>query len=311
MIKSPLSELPPTKVRDLPRTFLVEELQKYYGATAPADAVECDYELWRCAETGLEFASPMRPGSIGFYKWISGFSSYYPGVRWEYGEVRRLLGADAPKIEVLDVGCGKGDFLQGLDSVPVGSRHGVDLNEPAIAACKALGFKACCGTIESALGGGFMRERQFGAVTSFHCLEHVEEPVEFVRSMLRLVAPGGKLFVSTPYSPMSFESEWFDVMNHPPHHMTRWNLRAYEKLAQLVGAKMRWFAPKSNATKRAIAEFRLHKYGPHRSVGKATLLKDLALNFGMFQRFAKRQQERERTTGGIAADVILVELSPQ
>jgi 2-polyprenyl-3-methyl-5-hydroxy-6-metoxy-1,4-benzoquinol methylase len=304
-MKSPLSQQPPEKVRDLPRKFILEQLENYYQQKPPADVVETDYSMWRCSETGLEFAWPMQPGNLQFYKWVSGFESYYPGIRWEYGEVRNLVGAET---KVLDVGCGEGDFLQSLGGA-ASNRYALDMNEPAVKQCRQLGFNSFCGTIESAVQAGFMHEGQFPVVTSFHCLEHVDDPVQFVGSMLKAVAPNGRLFISTPYSPMSFESEWFDIMNHPPHHATRWNLRAYQKLAQLLDVKMRHFTPESSPRRRALDTFKLLRYGPHRPYKKTTLLRDLVLHAPTFAGILSAQQKRAEKNDGIAADVILVEFT--
>ena len=304
-MKSPLSDKPPEKVRDLPRNFILEQLASYYEKTPPAEVVETDYSLWSCSETGLGFAWPLKPGNLQFYKWISQFDSYYPGIRWEYGEVRKLIGADA---KVLDIGCGEGDFLKSLGG-SASNRYALDMNEPAVKKCQTLGFNSFCGTIETAVRAGFMQEGQFPVVTSFHCLEHVDDPVEFVRSMLKAVAPGGRLYISTPYSPMSFETEWFDIMNHPPHHMSRWNLRAYKKLAQLLNVKMRHFTPPSTAFRRSLDAFKLIRYGPHRPFKKTSLAKDLLLRAPSFARILSDQQKRAEKNDGIAADVILVEFT--
>ncbi|MEI6197697.1 MAG: class I SAM-dependent methyltransferase [Verrucomicrobiota bacterium] len=307
--RSPLSALPPRKIRDLPRSFLLDQLEQYYGARPPAQAVEGDYALWECAETALQFAWPPRPGNLRFYEWVSGFPSYYPGVRWEYGEVRRLLAAETAaagkSFQLLDVGCGKGDFLHSLDFLPKEKRFALDLNEPAIVQCRQQGFPAFCGTMETALAAGYLRAGEFPAVTSFHCLEHVDQPVAFVRSLMAAVTPGGRLFISTPYSPMSFESEWFDILNHPPHHMTRWNLAAYQRLAEMTGATMRFFTPPSSPLQRAIQNFRLLQYGPNNPVGQARLIKDLLRHVPKFLRLYHKQRQRRP----IGADVILVELT--
>jgi 2-polyprenyl-3-methyl-5-hydroxy-6-metoxy-1,4-benzoquinol methylase len=311
--RSPLSTLPPQKIRDLPRTFLLEQFESYYGVKPPPEIVECDYSLWRCAETGLEFAWPMLPGNIAFYEWLSQFDSYYPGERWEYGEVRRLIesthAADQSTVKVIDVGCGKGDFLRGLGSLSPKQKFALDLNEPAVEVCRQQGFQAFCGTMETAQKAGFVGKRQFPVVTSFHCLEHVDNPLEFVRSVADITMSGGRIYLSTPYSPMSFESEWFDVLNHPPHHMTRWNLKAYQRLASLLSLKLRWFSPRSSAVKRTLGVFRLKQYGPNRSVGKGKLVCDLVRRLPTVWRLFQAQKMRSEQNGGIDADSILVELT--
>ncbi len=312
-VKSPLSDLPPAKIRDLPKSFLMEQLEIYYAAKPPPGIVECDYSLWQCVETGLQFAWPPLPGNSIFYEWLSGFESYYPGVRWEYGQVRRLVESEKSALgkafKVLDVGCGKGDFLRSLDAMPGEQKFALDLNEPAVEECRRQGFQSFCGTVETAAAAGFLRPGEFSVVTAFHCLEHVERPVEFVRSLVSAAAPGGRVFISTPYSPMSFEYAWFDVLNHPPHHMTRWNLTAYRRLAELLGLKLRYFVLPSNPLRRAFGVFCLLHYGPNRSVGKARLAKDLLCDFPAFIRHYRRQLERSRTHQGVSANVILVELT--
>jgi SAM-dependent methyltransferase len=194
--------------------------------------------------------------------------------------------------------------LQGLDFAPVENRFALDLNEPAVQECRRRGFQSFCGTMETAAAAGFFPSGGFSAVTSFHCLEHVDQPVVFVRSLIGATASGGRVFISTPLSPMSFEGDWFDIMNHPPHHMTRWNLAAYERLAEILGVKMRWLVPPSSALRRTLNAFRLAQYGPERPVTKMTLSKDLLLHLPMVARL--HQKQRRRRPG---ADVILIELT--
>jgi len=311
-MQSPLSQTPPEKVRDLSREFLLAQLADYFHAPPPPGIVESDYSLWRCAETGLEFCAPPLAGNAAFYEWVSSFASYYPGFRWEYGKVVQLLRGEpcsAPGFKVLDVGCGKGDFLRALDFLPAQRKYALDLNEPAIRACRAQGFNAFCGTVETAIAAGFLQPGEFPVVTSFHCLEHVPQPVEFVRELLRATAPGGRLFLSTPYSPMSFESEWFDVLNHPPHHMARWNLAAYRKLAELLGVKMRHFAPRNRPLKQALQCFRLKTYGPNVVVSRAALLKDIARRLPAFLAGWRKVSRRAARHENRGADLILVEFT--
>lgn len=305
-----LSSLPPRKVQDLPRQFLLDELERYYGAKPPAQSVEVDYSLWECAETGLQFAWPMQPGNACFYEWVSSFSSYYPGRRWEYGKVASLLHQQevpGDRLNVLDVGCGSGKFLRSLESVPVNNRFGVDLNEPAIEDCRKLGFNAYCGTVEAALRDDFLQPKSFSAVTAFHCLEHVPDPVGFMRSLVTITKPGGRIFVSTPYSPMSFEAVRFDIMNHPPHHMTRWNLAAFHRLADLLGVKMQYYAPFSPALRAVLRIYRSLNYPPKQAVPLLRLCADALFDLPKILALYRQQKDRVRKNGGIDSDVILIE----
>ena len=284
----------------------------HYQAKPPPQIVETDYSLWQCAETGLQFAAPMLPGTVAFYQWVSGFDIYYPGLRWEYKKVRQILEMDGlldRKSKVLDAGSGKGDFLRSLDVIPAQKKFALDLNEPAIKACREQGFNAFCGTVETAIAAEFLNSGEFPVVASFHCLEHVSQPVEFMQALLKVVAPGGRVYVSTPYSPMSTESDGFDVLNLPPHHLTRWNLKAYQRLATLLGVKIRCFTPPAGAAKRALKAFWNSQRGPTEPISKATLLADLTRHFPSYLRWYRKQRERERINHGIGADVILVELT--
>ena len=311
-MQSPLSQQPPQKIHDLPRDFLFTQLAGYFHAPPPVGIIEANYSLWRCIETGFEFCDPPLPGNAAFYEWVSGFASYYPGFRWEYGEVARMLKSgnfSTPDFKVLDVGCGKGDFLRALDFLPPQKKSALDVNKPAVRVCREQGFNAFCGTVETAIASGFLKPAEFPVVTSFHCLEHVSHPVEFVRELLRATASGGKLYLSTPYSPMSFERDWFDILNHPPHHMTRWNLMAYRRLAEILGVKMRHFAPSNRPLRQALQVFRLKHYGPNVSISRASLIKNLLRHTSQFFASWRQlcQRARHHEIGG--ADLILVEFT--
>jgi len=173
---------------------------------------ECDYVLWECAETGLQFLAhdSGRPMFLRMGQWVCLLLPWHPvGIRRSESQIKAKI-ASLQKVQVLDVGCGKGDFLKGLDlsrrkSSPwISTSRGRSMS-PARISCY-------CGTWMRP-GSRIYRAREFPIVTSFHCLEHVDQPVAFVRSLLQAVAPGGRLVHQQPYSPMSFEADWFDILN--------------------------------------------------------------------------------------------------
>ena len=308
---SPLSIKPPTKVRDLRALDILDWLGAYYGEKPDPCVCDCDYSIWECSETGLQFAYPARQGNQHFYRWVGGFASYYPTSRWEYAKVRELALKEnlIPRDRgyLLDVGSGRGDFLKSFDLIDSDRRMGIDLNKPAVDDCVASGISCYCGTIDSALETGFVARGQCDIVVSFHCLEHVENPVAFTSSLLELCSPEGRVFLSTPNSPMSFEGKWFDILNHPPHHLSRWNQYAYKKLAETLGCHLRtFFAPTSLAGDVAKL-FRLLRYGAN-GAPKSKLLLSAALHPMQLLGCAADQIARRRKGPAHQSDVILVEL---
>ena len=97
----------------------------------------------------------------------------------------------------LDIGCGRGEFLELLRANGLTAR-GLDLNAVMVAECRQRGLEATEG---SALD--FLRELpsdSLGGVTGFHIIEHVPFGVviELFDEVLRVLAPGGMVIFETP-----------------------------------------------------------------------------------------------------------------
>ncbi len=259
------------ELRALSIEFLKDELGRYFRSKPPDDAIPIDYTLRECVISGLQFAYPMLPGNAKLYGWISSFPFYYPNNRWEYGHLMDHLLSRGPIDRVIDVGCGTGDFLNGVRlKSPCTQRLGVELFEHSAQICRESGHECVVGEVAMLLNQGVLSVSGADLVTSFHCLEHVGDPVEFVRSLLRLRASGGVLAISTPISPLPFEAGWFDVQNNPPHHLTRWNVAAYRSLAMKLNQDVDFhFGPTSSFTRVWLNTCALNSYGPHVSIGAA------------------------------------------
>jgi len=101
-------------------------------------------------------------------------------------------------INVLDAGCGGGDFAEALTEN--GYRvYGVDLNESAIRAAQARGV----GTfVLSSLYDDLLRPFRlphFDAVVSVETIEHLYAPRLFLSRTKDALRPGGALLITTPY----------------------------------------------------------------------------------------------------------------
>ena len=305
---SPLSDQKPERLYELSRGRLLRELSAYFQSVCPPEAVECDYTIWKCSETGLEFAVPAQAGNEVFYNWIGGFPSYYPKTRWEYARVLSRIRevSDSPE-SLLDVGCGDGNFLQAASVAGIQRCVGVDFSRSAVATCSRSGIQAFCGSLQDAFRSGIYQRHSFNFVTSFHCLEHVKDPLRFVEELLEATSPAGRIFLSTPASPMSFETSWFDVMNHPPHHLTRWGMKAYQKLAKVLNLQIRFYHPRVSCFSQAVQAMKLKTLGPR---SRTLLLVPKLLGphgFWEFQKIAWKMWQRSRRDPWSGSDVVLVE----
>lgn len=118
---------------------------------------------------------------------------------------------------VLDLGCGRGEFLELMAAAGIVAR-GVDLDESMAARARAKGLD-----VETGDGIEALRDvpvGSLGAVTSFQVIEHI--PVAVVREMFVSAAaalrPGGVLVAETinPHSPAALKTFWLDITHVRP-----------------------------------------------------------------------------------------------
>lgn len=111
-------------------------------------------------------------------------------------------GDDLSGLSVLDLGCNDGWLGWWLCAYHgLGSYHGFDLNDRAIAAATSYAehFPEAAGRVRFTLGDIFDRTgEQADAVVSFEVIEHVPDPGDFLDGLARLAHPAGRVYISTP-----------------------------------------------------------------------------------------------------------------
>lgn len=133
---------------------------------------------------------------------------------------------------LLDVGCGQGVMLKLMSDLGWPA-EGIDLDERAVQVAQAAGLAARAGTFESLA----LPAAHYAAVTSSHVLEHVSDPLAFLRDCLRVTRPGGRLALTTPNAgslgSRVFGARWRGL--EPPRHFQVLTVRALARLAREAG----------------------------------------------------------------------------
>jgi SAM-dependent methyltransferase len=159
----------------------------------------------RCGDCGLVFSNPQ--GSAArlehFYNHVyftgdGGKGDYF--TEDSARELRTRAGHELAKIEkhlpakgtVLDVGCAAGYFL--LEARARGWKvEGVEISAAAAAPARKNGLKVHVGAMEDLKLG-----RRYQAVHAAHTLEHVKDPVAFLKILRGLCATDGRLYLEQP-----------------------------------------------------------------------------------------------------------------
>lgn len=106
-------------------------------------------------------------------------------------------GAGREEAPILDIGCGRGEWLELCRDHGYAAR-GIDLNPGMVDHCTALGLSATLSEAVAALEG--LPDASLGAITSFHLIEHLG--LDSLRGLfaacLRVLRPGGFVLFETP-----------------------------------------------------------------------------------------------------------------
>lgn len=140
----------------------------------------------------------------------------------------------AKKGRILDVGCGRGDFLL-LMKERGWEPTGLELDERIESHGKKIGVDLRAGSLETVR----FPDSYFEAVTFWHVFEHLRDPEWALGECRRILKPGGLLVVSVP-NIGSFQARlsgrhWFHL--DPPFHLYHYSLANLKKLLEKASFK--------------------------------------------------------------------------
>lgn len=129
--------------------------------------------------------------------------------------------------KIIDIGCGNGDFL--VEAVKRGwEAYGTEFSEHAVRVCKEKGLIVSQGVFNPEQ----FNEGGFDVAVSFEVIEHINNPVEEIRKMNRVLRSGGLVYCTTPnFSSLSrriYKSDW--IMIEYPEHLSYYTPRSIRYL---------------------------------------------------------------------------------
>jgi 2-polyprenyl-3-methyl-5-hydroxy-6-metoxy-1,4-benzoquinol methylase len=301
MLQCPVCGSSSAPVYTLSKAKIVSGLNRFFNTSFDPAIVTTDYTIVRCQSCTLEFADPILPGNDAFYHALVKQPGYYSDYRPEYDVVADAIGAAENSKNILDIGCGEGDFLVLLQKRGHTQLSGIDTTEASVNRCREKGLNVTNSRIESYAGGPFQ------AITAFHCLEHVDDPKAFITESMRLLAPGGKLYIATPYSPQVSEMFWYHPLNNPPHHMLRLNEKAYLRLAAETGTRAELINfQTASYTSMIRSAFSFAVFGENRKGSSSSMLLQMILHPLTSVKVLRNMRRREKIGGRTAGSDILV-----
>lgn len=117
--------------------------------------------------------------------------------------------------KILDLGCGYGFFLETAKKRGW-EVYGTEVSSEACQICRDKGIQMHCGKFEEAE----FEEELFDVVVSFEVIEHLQNPVDIVNGIQRVLRKGGLCYITTPnfnaYLRYKLKGK-YDVIDYPNH----------------------------------------------------------------------------------------------
>jgi len=186
-----------------------------------ADPLSSDrFEVRRCPSCSLAYVSPRPdPEHLAAYYPDGYFGKRHPVLKDFFMDLRvRSMPPLVADGRVLDIGCGRGDFLMACRRKGWQVAGVEQAGAPIMELRQALGLDVVATTELNTLP-----DATFDVVTMWHVFEHMADPRETLREAFRLLRPGGRIIIEVPnfgsWQARMGPRDWFhlDVPRHLLH----------------------------------------------------------------------------------------------
>ena len=197
------------------------------------------FSLYQCSQCQIQFYLPFKGIKDKDYEQRDTYKIYeivnpkiFRGYHKKFLERNKSF---HHKPKILDLGCGTGEFLSELKKRGC-EVWGVDIDHSAILMAKKY-FNL--ENVQAASFKDFFKNNnlpQFDIIAIFEVMHLLEDPLEFVKNIQKILKPAGKIILSVPSRQrMMAESNKWDL---PPYCITRWNSRSISNLFFKINFKI-------------------------------------------------------------------------
>jgi 2-polyprenyl-3-methyl-5-hydroxy-6-metoxy-1,4-benzoquinol methylase len=179
-------------------------------------------------ESGIRYFYPLITGNESFYEQLQDHNWYYQKHKNEYDFVSKYT----QNKRVLEIGCGNGNFYNYSNA---SEYTGLEFNDKAIRECKKKGLTVFKHTISEHKQS---HTEMYDVVCSFQVLEHIIDPFLFLHDTLSCLNKSGYLIISVPSEDSFVSLARNNILNVPPHHVTRWPDKSFLFLQRKFNIKL-------------------------------------------------------------------------
>jgi 2-polyprenyl-3-methyl-5-hydroxy-6-metoxy-1,4-benzoquinol methylase len=215
-----------------------------------------EYDAVRCDKCALIFARPMKSNIEIYdqsYDTDGEFSHLLYRARalkskgkkvlaWPYKTLLKYINRKgiSPK-NIFEVGCGDGHFVYFMKS----SGYHASGCDVSASACRQAKELFDIDVIHSDFNDVTVPDESQDIILGVELIEHLGEPMEFLKTAYSKLKSGGYLFLSTPNADTKWPFYWTDSrVSFPPFHLTIWSEKSFSNAAKKVNFVMEDFIKK-------------------------------------------------------------------
>ncbi len=145
---------------------------------------------------------------------------------------KKLFGLNKKK-KVIEIGCGRGDFLKYLKGKKIKAK-GVEFDSHLVQVCKRKQLDVVYGNIDD------KKLKYYDLCVMFDVLEHLTDPVKYLKKITKTLKKNSYLVFYTP----NIKSMGFELMNekqnliYPFHHLSFFDKKSIKYLAKKLNMKI-------------------------------------------------------------------------